>query len=91
MTDRVRTLTVTLDRDFRTDDIETIIGWLKGVKYVADVQLGPVVEMGDHIARQEFRQRTLGDVAKVLRLYASGGNGSDEAQVENAGGCSKTE
>lgn len=41
MTDRVRHLTVILDKDVRVDDAQEIIQALKMNRFVADVVLGP--------------------------------------------------
>lgn len=60
MTDRVRTLTIVLEQDMRTDDVETVIDALKMIRCVQDVILGEVVEFNHHHAR---------DMAKIeLRL-----------------------
>jgi hypothetical protein len=55
MTDRVRILTVVLDQDFRTDDVEAIMTVIAGVKHVAEVEKGPPVTAEDHMARQSVR------------------------------------
>lgn len=63
MTDRVRSLTVVLDRDTRTDDVEVIVTAVRMVRGVADVKLGPVVNVLDHVARiaalQDLESRVL--------------------------------
>ena len=51
MTDRVRTLTVLLDRDMRTDDVEMVVNAIKMIRRVADVETGPVVDSEQHFAR----------------------------------------
>ena len=55
MTDRIRVLTVVLDQDFRTDDVEDIMTVIAGVKHVAEVEKGPPVTGEDHMARQAVR------------------------------------
>lgn len=42
MTDRIRTLTVLLDRDIRTDDVEPLVAAIEHLKGVRKVELGPV-------------------------------------------------
>lgn len=51
MTDRIRTLTVILDRDIRKDEVQAVTDALRMVRYVADVQPGPAVDMEQHAAR----------------------------------------
>lgn len=52
MTDRVRTLTVILDRDYRDDDAEVLMQSIRLMRGVEDVALGPIVDGSDHIARE---------------------------------------
>jgi len=57
MTDRVRTLTVVLENDTRTDDVRGLrsaIGRLRGVE---SVELGEVVDPAQLVARVEARRR----------------------------------
>ena len=65
MTDRVRTLTVVLDRDYRTDDIEVVAQGIRMIKGVAAVENGDVVDHAAHIARNDFRQ-TIGRAISEL-------------------------
>lgn len=81
MTNRIRTVTVTLDRDFRDDDLEAIVSILMGIKHVAHVQPGAIVSMKDHDARQEFQQKVLCDIMKILGLFAFGGLRKEEGQA----------
>lgn len=65
VTDRVHALTVVLDRDIRTDDIEpllTAISLLRGVASVASVR----VDAGDYIARERARTALLTEILKAL-------------------------
>lgn len=66
MTDRIHGLIVSLERDLRTDDCETIIQAIKSLRFVSDVK-PLVVEPGDYLARDrvmaELRQK-LFDVLK---------------------------
>lgn len=52
MTDRVRSLTVILDREMRDDDAEDIAKLLRSVRHVQDVKLGPVVDVNVYGAKQ---------------------------------------
>jgi len=54
MTDRVRHLTVVLDGDYRTDDVEAIVKTIQMIRGVASVDLG-VVDARDHLARSAVR------------------------------------
>ena len=54
MTDRIRHLTVTLDEDFRTDDLASIVVAIEHIRGVASVET-IVVEGGDHLARLAVR------------------------------------
>ena len=77
MTDRIRTLHVTLDRDVRDDDIEVFkqaIGMIKGV---AAVENGPVVGVEDYLARQTFAMNTGRDISDLISLLTSGVGDSD--------------
>ena len=51
MTDRIRTLTVILDRDMRDDDVEVVKQAVQMVKRVASVQNGEVVGGDEHMRR----------------------------------------
>lgn len=52
MTNRVRALTVVLDRDFRDDDVDVLVQAIRTMRGVETVELGPVVEYQDHMARE---------------------------------------
>lgn len=54
MTDRVRQLVVTLDRDMRDDDVEYLVGAIKLLRNVAHVDT-KIVKGEDHIARMVVR------------------------------------
>lgn len=53
MTDRVATLTVVLDREYRTDDVQMIVDAVKMVKGVQTVELGPVADMNHYMAKEQ--------------------------------------
>ena len=54
MTDRVRRLTVHLDRDYRDDDIEQLVCAIEQLKGVAGVEQ-QVVDVMEHVARETIR------------------------------------
>lgn len=62
MTDRVRSLTVVLDSDTRTDDAAELARVLCSIKGIASVTAGPVVDMTDWSARMAVGVR----VGRVL-------------------------
>lgn len=49
MTDRVKALTVTLEKDIRDDDIETLVNAIKMLKGILDVE-NLIVTHEDHFA-----------------------------------------
>ncbi len=60
MTDRVHTLTVVLDHDFRVDDAESIIdaiGMVKGVLSVTGVVADSTSYMAEERARHDLGQK----------------------------------
>jgi phage-related baseplate assembly protein len=63
VTDRIRTLTVILDRDTRDDDVQSTVDALLHIKGVARVELGKPVSLPEIIARQsaasEIREQIL--------------------------------
>ena len=69
MTDRIRHLTVTLERDIREDDAESIISAIRSLRHVADVT-PKVVTGADASARiavrAELRSKLHAAVADVL-------------------------
>lgn len=66
MTDRIRTMTVVLDRDYRDDDASYILSAISMVKGVSTVTPDPPANMNDYIARDEAR-RTLRSA--ILALF----------------------
>lgn len=63
MTDRIRTLVVTLRADVRDDDIEAVRSAIAMLGPVALCDVGPIVDLRAHEARRvaqlELRQRIL--------------------------------
>ena len=54
MTDRIKGFTVTLDRDFRDDDVEVILNAIKMIRGVANVE--PSIVTGeDHMNRERLK------------------------------------
>jgi hypothetical protein len=72
MTDRIRILTVTLDNDYRSDDVESVLNAIRMVKGVALVSTR-VVEGGDYMNRQiatmELRQKVFSALDAALPLF----------------------
>lgn len=66
MTDRVRTLTVILDREMRDDDVEIVVDAIKLMRYVSDVELGPVCNANEYAVRLEERRRIAQAVTAAL-------------------------
>jgi hypothetical protein len=52
MTDRIATLTVVLDREYRDDDVQHIVDAIQMTKGVFKVELGPVVDMNHYMAKE---------------------------------------
>jgi hypothetical protein len=51
MTDRIRTLTIRLDRDIRTDDVEPLVAAIRQLRGVAEVAHGPVTHPNEWAIR----------------------------------------
>lgn len=68
MTDRIRTLHVTLSHDFRDDDVESVVSAIQMVKGVQSVVNGPVVNIEDHLNREAFRSDVLLAAMDFFRL-----------------------
>lgn len=66
MTDRIRQLAVTLDRDFRDDDLENIINAIGMIKNVEYVDLGSPVGMEDLSARRAAAQDIRNEILDVI-------------------------
>jgi hypothetical protein len=63
MTDRVRTLTVVLDREYRDDDVQVIVSAIGMLRGVQGVQLGPIENgttgMAIELAKSELRLKVM--------------------------------
>lgn len=55
MTDRIRHLVVTLDRDVREDDLEALIAAIVQLRGISSVKLGDPVGLKDWSAREVVR------------------------------------
>lgn len=67
MTDRIRTMHVILDDDYRTDDADSIWAAILMIKGISKVEFGDAVEVNDHIVREDIRRKltkALFDVVK---------------------------
>jgi len=71
MTDRIRHLTITLDADYRDDDVESIVEAIRMIRGVEYIEEG-IVTAEDHLARAAVRaeiQRSLHEaVDRVFKL-----------------------
>ena len=65
MTDRVKGFTVTLDKDYRTDDVEAILNAVRMIQGVAHVEPS-LVTMDDHMNRQVIKSQLLTKLFKIL-------------------------
>jgi hypothetical protein len=66
MTDRIRTLTVILERDYRDDDVQAVVEAVKMLKGVQAVELGKPVDLADHVAREEARRELRQKLIDIL-------------------------
>ena len=66
MTDRIRTLTVTLEMDMREDDAEGIARMIRGFRGVDEVELGEPIDFRDHQARAALRRELRGRIEAFL-------------------------
>jgi hypothetical protein len=78
MTDRVRSLTVTLDKEYRVDDVEAIVNAIKMTRGVATVENGPVVSGQDHLNRQAIIIDVLPYISQFAHLALRGGEQWDQ-------------
>ena len=67
MSDRVASLTVILDHEYRTDDVEAIQKAIEMVKGVQKVVLGPVVDVNTYYARQKASVDITNRVLEALK------------------------
>lgn len=72
MTDRIRTLTVQLDEDYRVDDAEQIIQAIRMVKGVRMVNAGELINMNTWTARMVVYQNFQEKIFKMLEELRDG-------------------
>jgi hypothetical protein len=65
MTDRIRHVTVTLDRDYRDDDAEVVLSAIRQIRGVARVAT-IVVEGGELLAREAVRVDLEGKIYSAI-------------------------
>lgn len=65
MTDRIRHVTITLDKDYRDDDAEAILSAIKMIKGVGSVKPN-IVEGGEDLAREAVRVDLEGKLYRAL-------------------------
>jgi hypothetical protein len=65
MTDRIRHLTITLDEDTRTDDLDSIVSAILHIRGVANVERH-VVRFEDHLAREAVRAEIRHDLHEAI-------------------------
>ena len=65
MTDRIKSLVVTLDEDIRVDDVESIVNAIKQLRHVADVS-SVKTNMDDYSNRVRVRAELAGKLFAVL-------------------------
>jgi hypothetical protein len=56
MTDRINALTVVLEKDTRTDDVEALVNAIKCLRNVLKVDLHVAEALGDHVSYSRARQ-----------------------------------
>jgi len=66
MTDRIKGFYVTLDKDYRDDDVETIKNAILMIKGVISVKES-IVDSDDHINRERIRQELIQKLWDVLK------------------------
>ncbi len=66
MTDRVIYLTVALDREYRTDDVQSIVQTIEGVRGVSKVELGEPMGGNDYFVKGLERQKLILDLIELL-------------------------
>jgi len=66
MTDRVKGFTITLDQDYRVDDVEIILNAVRMIKGVAHVEPS-ITTMDDHMNRTLIRLDLEKKIYEMLR------------------------
>ena len=80
MTDRVQRLHVTLTKEYRTDDVQSIVDAISMVKGVAKVDLADPIDASDYMARTSvFSEFT---VLMYQLLHEAGENSQTYKQIK---------
>lgn len=66
MTDRIKALTVVLDKDYREDDVEAIITSIKMTRGVLSVIPKIVIGIDEHVAYMRIKNKV---VNKILDIF----------------------
>jgi len=73
MTDRVRALTVVLDQDTRTDDVEHLVAAISMMRGVAHVEHDDhIADLNDWTARQRVRNEVADGILGILKCLREG-------------------
>lgn len=67
MTDRVMYLAVALDKEYRTDDVQTIVSAIEMIRGVHKVELGEPVNGNDYWIKSLARDKLITDLMLLLR------------------------
>ena len=66
MTDRIDSLTVVLDKDYRDDDVQTIVNAISMIRGVSLVTPRVVDNVTDHVARERARNEVREKIMMIL-------------------------
>ena len=66
MTDRVITLVVCLEKEYRDDDVEVIADAIRLLRGVREVELGPALRVEDYYARETAKHELRRELLEVL-------------------------
>ena len=66
MTDRIHALTITLDRDMRSDDVRHVVDAIQMIKFVQSVD-PHVTDTGDHCARMRIASEVETKLVQTIR------------------------
>jgi hypothetical protein len=66
MTDRIQHVMVTLDADYRDDDVQTILDAIRMIKGVTHCEMGEPVDVMDKLARRRASQSIRQKIVKIL-------------------------
>lgn len=72
MTDRVKGLTVVLDKDYREDDVEALCNAIRMLRGVLSVTK-EVTDLADYLSRERVRQELVAKLVTLLEPPAPGG------------------